>query len=654
MTGATPLLELSSASSGPGDRREADRAAAALGRQSVRAVAAGARRRVHRRLEVLAPVRQRRHARRSTPTDRPAATSSRSTDRRTWPAAAAWRSCRPPAPCRSSRSRRRASTPATATPPARSSTSRSRAAPTRSKARATTTCATKSCRRPTSSSTRPAARSRRSSTTASADRGGGPDPAATARSSSARSEWLYDEFPEPGPQTVPTEAMRNGDFSALLSQGITIYDPATARLEGGVRRADAVPGQHHSAEPHQSGRAAGADVFPAAEPGRRRAGPQQLLLGQSAHRRLLFDLDPRRSPADRQAAALRALRQQRSPRVRATRSSATSTASVRSATSCSARTTGSRYDHVYTMTQLDAAQRARRLVSASRSRTSGSTKGVFDPASLGFSRADGAATSAARSYLPRFDFDSLTDIGDNIAATTIHSIYSFQPTITTHLRQSFAARRLRRAALSRIRLRAGPRRGRNTSSATQLHARSGTTRARLFGQDVASFLLGIPTGGSHRPQRRAPERHVVSRRVRAGRLEDHRPADRQPRPALRIRGRDDRFAESQRARVRSDGGGQHRGGGARGLRRQPDSGDSRRRAFNVRGGLQFASDSKPGFYDADGNNIQPRAGFAYALIAEDRRARRRGRLRGAEHHLRQLPAGVLAVARRSCRRSTTA
>src|SRR5258708_40179115 len=35
-------------------------------------------------------------------------------------------------------------------------------------------------------------------------------------------EWLYDHFPEPLPQTVPTEAMRTGDFSALLAQGITI------------------------------------------------------------------------------------------------------------------------------------------------------------------------------------------------------------------------------------------------------------------------------------------------------------------------------------------------------------------------------------------------------------------------------------------------
>src|SRR5437899_2270139 len=45
-------------------------------------------------------------------------------------------------------------------------------------------------------------------------------------------EWLYDTFPEPLSQTVPTDAMRNGDFSALLTQGITIYDPATAQQVG--------------------------------------------------------------------------------------------------------------------------------------------------------------------------------------------------------------------------------------------------------------------------------------------------------------------------------------------------------------------------------------------------------------------------------------
>lgn len=45
-------------------------------------------------------------------------------------------------------------------------------------------------------------------------------------------EWLYDEFPEPGPRTVPTDAIRNGDFSAFLSQGTIICDPASTRAVG--------------------------------------------------------------------------------------------------------------------------------------------------------------------------------------------------------------------------------------------------------------------------------------------------------------------------------------------------------------------------------------------------------------------------------------
>src|SRR5262245_1196240 len=45
-------------------------------------------------------------------------------------------------------------------------------------------------------------------------------------------EWLPDRFPEPITDTVPTQAMRSGDFSALLAQGIVIYDPLTAQTVG--------------------------------------------------------------------------------------------------------------------------------------------------------------------------------------------------------------------------------------------------------------------------------------------------------------------------------------------------------------------------------------------------------------------------------------
>jgi hypothetical protein len=40
-------------------------------------------------------------------------------------------------------------------------------------------------------------------------------------------EGISDNTPSPSIITVPTEAERNGDFSALLPQGIVIYDPAT-------------------------------------------------------------------------------------------------------------------------------------------------------------------------------------------------------------------------------------------------------------------------------------------------------------------------------------------------------------------------------------------------------------------------------------------
>ena len=71
--------------------------------------------------------------------------------------------------------------------------------------------------------------------------------------------------------------MRNGDFSALLAQGIPIYDPDTARARERPRRTDAVPRQHHSDQPPQPDRAGDVEVLPAAEPGRGQRDEQLLL-----------------------------------------------------------------------------------------------------------------------------------------------------------------------------------------------------------------------------------------------------------------------------------------------------------------------------------------------------------------------------------------
>ena len=56
-------------------------------------------------------------------------------------------------------------------------------------------------------------------------------------------------------------------------------------------------------------------------------------------------------------------------------------------------------------------------------------EGIFDPASLGFPPGVASLFGGAK-YFPHFDFDLFTDIGDQIGASTIHSIYSFQPTLT--------------------------------------------------------------------------------------------------------------------------------------------------------------------------------------------------------------------------------
>ena len=226
VTAESPLLDDDAAASAGqviGEKRDLDDAA--VGRQPVRAGAAGAGHRLQRRPEVLAAVRQRRHLGHHRRRRDRAATSSRSTDRRTWPTAAASRSCRRPARCRSSRSRPRASTPAAATRPARRSTSRSRAAPTASRRSGYTYYRSRQAgvdrllrqedrRREAGPGLQAPGRSPR--------RAGaipGSTTATTGRSSSPRSSGSTTRSPSRCRRRCRREAMRNGDFSALLGAG---------------------------------------------------------------------------------------------------------------------------------------------------------------------------------------------------------------------------------------------------------------------------------------------------------------------------------------------------------------------------------------------------------------------------------------------------
>ncbi len=109
-------------------------------------------------------------------------------------------------------------------------------------------------------------------------------------------EWLYDTFPEPGQFTVPTEAQRTGDFSALLPLGIQIFDPATAQLVNGQVRRTAFPGNVIPANRLNPVAREMMKYYPAAQSGRQCPGPEQLPQHQRARRRLLLVQRPRRPP----------------------------------------------------------------------------------------------------------------------------------------------------------------------------------------------------------------------------------------------------------------------------------------------------------------------------------------------------------------------
>jgi len=55
-------------------------------------------------------------------------------------------------------------------------------------------------------------------------------------------EGIKQSEPEPTFSTIPSEAQRRGDFSALTSQGVTIYDPNTGVLNNGIITRTAFPG----------------------------------------------------------------------------------------------------------------------------------------------------------------------------------------------------------------------------------------------------------------------------------------------------------------------------------------------------------------------------------------------------------------------------
>jgi hypothetical protein len=419
-------------------------------------------------------------------------------------------------------------------------------------------------------------------------------------------EWLYDEFPEPGPQTVPTDAMRNGDFSALLAQGIQIYNPYTARQVGNRVVRDPFPGNIIPAEmispiareylryfpqPNQAGNAQGRDNYFSNNP---RTDDFYSLSLRVDHRL-----------TDRQQMFVRYTRNDRQEARGAWAGDVNGVTPI--GNFLYRINDGVTVDHVYTMNAsslLNVRAGWQRFQEPNIRQHAG-----FDPASLGFPSSVVAQFGGAQ-YFPRFDFDSLSDFGDNLASDTTHSIYSFQPTLTKmvgrhSVRAGYDLRLYREESVNPNR------------QAGQYDFRSNFTRAQdnsaaLFGQDIAGFLLGIPAGGGIDRNASRLNRGwyhglfiqddwKISDRLTLNlglRYEyEGAPTESDNRNA---RGFDPNAAISIAAAAMA-------AYAATPIPEVPVS------QFNVAGGIGFASESSRGFWDADTNNIQPRVGFAYQL-----------------------------------------
>jgi hypothetical protein len=420
-------------------------------------------------------------------------------------------------------------------------------------------------------------------------------------------EWLYDEFPEPLFQTVPTEAMRNGDFSALLAQNVRIYDPLTATPSGNtvVRQPfsdNIIPSQR---------------INPVAREVLRYL-PLPNTAPDSQGRNNFFLTNPRTD--DFYSLSTRfdhRLTEKQQLFVRYTRNDRTEARNaifgevsgvVPRGNFLIRKNDGVTVDHVYTMsaaTLLNLRGGWQRFQEPNVRQH----QDIFDPASLGFSSTTVSYFQGAK-YFPAFDFDSFTDIGENLGGTTTHSIYSFQPTVTKMLgRHSVRAGwdlRLYREEGADPGAQAGSYQFRGSFT------RQSSTGSDLFGQDIAAFLLGIPTGGSlARNAARLNETWYNGVFVQ----DDWRISDKL---TINVGLRYEYEAATTDSENRNVRG--FDPSAAIAIAAAAEAAYARNpipqipvSSFNVAGGLQFASDSARGFFNSDGDNIQPRAGFAYSI-----------------------------------------
>jgi hypothetical protein len=435
-------------------------------------------------------------------------------------------------------------------------------------------------------------------------------------------EGLQDEFPEPGTYSVPTEAMRRGDFSSLLSQGIVIYNPFTAvkRPDGRIER-QPFPGNIIPANlispiaqnylnlfpsPNQPGDAQGRNNY---------IGPN----GRSdTFNSASLRIDHKLSDANRLFA-----RYSWNSRREARGNWSGETDGVRATGNYLFRRNHNvTIDDVYThsaKTLLDVRVGFSRFEEPNVRQH----EGVFDPSTLGFSSTTASYFGDA-SYVPQFEIgvrnlgspsnatDAISTLGDTLGDQRYTTIYSLQPTLThimgSHsLRLGYDFRIHRDNAIS-----PGHEAGRYDFGTDFTRGPLDNSPGAAAGQQLASLLLGLPTSGFiDRNASRANQSLYngifvqddwkVTTRLMLNlglRYDYETPAT--ERYNRNIKGFDPSAASPIAARAQA----------AYAAQPLPEVAAA---GFRVQGGLAFLSDNDRNMWVADKNNIQPRVGFAYQL-----------------------------------------
>ena len=307
-------------------------------------------------------------------------------------------------------------------------------------------------------------------------------------------ERLKDVFPEPALFTVPTQAERNGDLSALLaiSPSFQIYNPFTARQEGSRIRRDPFVGNiipqnlispiakaylQFYPLPNQPGDSQGRNNFISGQPRTDTFHSESYRFDQtlSDKQRFFFRYthNNRLEARSNWSGVVNGLR---------------STGNF-----LTRKNDGFSFDHVYACsatTILDTRIGFSRFVENNVRQH----EGEFDPASLGFS-ADSAKFFGDARYLPRFEIGNFSVVGDSRGDIRTHNIYAIQPTLTrivgSHsLKMGYDFRSYRENSDPSAHAA-----GRYDFGTNFTRGPLDNSAGAAIGQEFASFLLGLPTGG---------------------------------------------------------------------------------------------------------------------------------------------------------------